>query len=379
MESTENKALALIEPIYAAATDRQQWSHLIEAISNAVGGQGGMLRLIDYSNREVGFFETLGYETRFTQAYRDYYIAIDPLRGYFENSPVGTISLASQLQDYASIRNSEFHNDYNRPQNKEFLAGATLARDNDVTLQFGVHRTKRAGDFGQKDMQLLRLLLPHLTRAVQVHRLIGETSARADMACATLDKARIGIFLLDADGYIQHINREGEKLLVSGKLAVAHKKLALTNIGDTAQLHRLIASAACPTLRKTLSGGGDMKLRSTQGKIDLELRVIPMSGRNDAVGLYFQTGVVVVLVSHPGALRLTWQKVASTYGLSPAESKLAVILAEGCRPEEAAERLSISIHTARAQLKSIFAKTGTNRQSQLVSLLLSGVLAWCAE
>jgi DNA-binding CsgD family transcriptional regulator/PAS domain-containing protein len=379
VSSIENKALALIEPIYAATTDRQQWPHLIEAITNAVGGQGGMLRLTDYTNRKVGFFEASGYEVKFLHAYRDYFISIDPFRQFYERTPVGMLLRASQLQDYGSIRNSEFHNDYNRPQNKEFIAGATLARNNDVTLQFGVHRRKRAGDFGQEDMQLLRLLLPHLTRAVQVHRLIGETAVRADMAYASLDKARIGIFLMDADGYIQHINREGEKLLVSGKLAVAHKKLALTNTGDTAQLHQLIASAACPTLGKTLLGGGNMRLRSTQGKIDLELRVIPMSGRDDMAGLSIQAGCVAVFVSHHGTLRLPWKKVASIFGLSPAEAKLAVILAEGCGPEEAAERLSISVHTARVQLRSIFAKTETNRQSQLVSLLLSGVLAWCAE
>lgn len=379
MLGIEKKALELIEPIYAAATDRRQWPQLIGTISNAVGGEGGMLRLTDYSNRKVGFFETVGYEPQFTQAYRDYYIALDPLREYFENSPVGTMNLASQLANYDSILDSEFYNDYMLPQSRKYLAGATLARDGNFTIQFAIQRSPQAGDFGSEEMQLLRLLLPHLTRAVQLHRLIGETSARTDMAYASLDQARIGIFLMDDCGHILHINRAGEKLLSSGKISVFQQKLALTSPSATAQLHKLIASAAHPTLEQTLRSGGDMKLLSSEGHVDLKLCVTPLSGRDENINLSMPTGSVAVFVSRLGTLRLSWQRVATTYGLSPAEAKLAVIIAQGRSPDKAAKHLFISVHTARAQLKSIFTKTGTNRQTELVSLLLSGILAWCIE
>lgn len=44
----------------------------------------------------------------------------------------------------------------------------------------------------------------------------------------------------------------------------------------------------------------------------------------------------------------------------------------GERLDHAAEQLGIRVGTARNHLKSIFAKTGTSRQAQLVRLLLSG-------
>jgi len=40
---------------------------------------------------------------------------------------------------------------------------------------------------------------------------------------------------------------------------------------------------------------------------------------------------------------------------------------------EAAEELSVSPHTARAQLKSIFSKTGVGRQAELVRLIVKSV------
>ncbi len=62
--------------------------------------------------------------------------------------------------------------------------------------------------------------------------------------------------------------------------------------------------------------------------------------------------------------------LAKTFRLTPAESKLACVIARGASPEIAAGELKISRETARNQLKSVFAKTDTHRQSELVALLL---------
>jgi DNA-binding CsgD family transcriptional regulator len=59
------------------------------------------------------------------------------------------------------------------------------------------------------------------------------------------------------------------------------------------------------------------------------------------------------------------------FGLTPAESRLAEMLVSGLTVQEAALQLFISAHTAKTHLKRILSKTGTRRQSELVSLLLS--------
>jgi DNA-binding CsgD family transcriptional regulator len=62
--------------------------------------------------------------------------------------------------------------------------------------------------------------------------------------------------------------------------------------------------------------------------------------------------------------------LAKTFRLTPSEAKLACIIARGAPPYIAARELKISRETARNQLKSVFAKTDTHRQSELVALLL---------
>jgi DNA-binding CsgD family transcriptional regulator len=61
--------------------------------------------------------------------------------------------------------------------------------------------------------------------------------------------------------------------------------------------------------------------------------------------------------------------LANTFGLTPAEARVASIIAKGLNPERAAQQLRISKATARNQLKAVFAKTATHRQSELVALL----------
>ena len=62
--------------------------------------------------------------------------------------------------------------------------------------------------------------------------------------------------------------------------------------------------------------------------------------------------------------------LSQMYGLSRAESALAVALCRGDTLQEYADAASLSVATVRTQLKAVFQKTDTSRQAELVSLLL---------
>lgn len=58
------------------------------------------------------------------------------------------------------------------------------------------------------------------------------------------------------------------------------------------------------------------------------------------------------------------------FRLTPAEARVAAGLAQGMKLSAIAEHYGISVQTARSQLKSVFDKTGTHSQVQLVALLV---------
>jgi DNA-binding CsgD family transcriptional regulator len=64
--------------------------------------------------------------------------------------------------------------------------------------------------------------------------------------------------------------------------------------------------------------------------------------------------------------------IAHDLGVSMREAELAALLASGCDISVVAQRLHISIHTARTHLKSIFSKTGIGSQAELVRRIMRG-------
>jgi DNA-binding CsgD family transcriptional regulator len=84
----------------------------------------------------------------------------------------------------------------------------------------------------------------------------------------------------------------------------------------------------------------------------------------------FQRAKAILMIVDPDEHRDPAEPLLrQAFGLSPAESRLAIELASGRDLKEIAAARSISEGTARAQLKAIFAKTDTHRQAELVALL----------
>src|SRR5262245_9275421 len=63
----------------------------------------------------------------------------------------------------------------------------------------------------------------------------------------------------------------------------------------------------------------------------------------------------------------------TSFGLSPAEARLVAHLITGASLRSSAEALGIKYETVRTYLKSVFHKTGTHRQAELVLTVFSAM------
>jgi DNA-binding CsgD family transcriptional regulator len=59
----------------------------------------------------------------------------------------------------------------------------------------------------------------------------------------------------------------------------------------------------------------------------------------------------------------------SAFGLTPTEAKVAISIARGRSPATIAVAHRVSVATIRTQLKSVYAKTRTHRQSELAAFV----------
>ncbi|RYH68023.1 MAG: helix-turn-helix transcriptional regulator [Alcaligenaceae bacterium] len=79
---------------------------------------------------------------------------------------------------------------------------------------------------------------------------------------------------------------------------------------------------------------------------------------------------VLVLIDPERRARPVETQLQVLFGLTIAEAKLAARLANGSALGIAASELGIAKETSRSQLRSIFRKTGTHRQAELVAILM---------
>lgn len=83
----------------------------------------------------------------------------------------------------------------------------------------------------------------------------------------------------------------------------------------------------------------------------------------------WQMPLALVLVMDAGKPLSPLQLLGKLYDLSPAELRVASALLAGSSPEEYAQQAGVTLNTVRSQLKNLFSKTGTHRQSELVAVL----------
>ena len=375
----EETALELIALTYDAALAPEKWRTLMERLIAAVGTHSAILRE-NYADGKVGLFETVGYEPAYVAAYREHFVHIDHFAPILRSMPIGSPLRGSEAVPWERQRKTEFYNDYMLPKRDGHVMGSILARDGRYDLLFAMQREVGQPDFSEEDMRLIRLVAPHMARAVNIHRQMTEVATEKQWALAALDRLRVGVILLDARGQPLFVNREAERLAAARNgFALGRNGLMLASSADTARLRRLILDAAALATGHGATGsmGGGCLRTAGNGGAAMQFQVIPLPRgiSEQPLEQSLPGSCIAVFVSSCGGPRLSPERIAALHGLTRAEARLAALLAKGSSLEEAAATLSVSIGTVRSHLKAIFAKTGTSRQAELVALLLADMLA----
>ncbi len=189
----------------------------------------------------------------------------------------------------------------------------------------------------------------------------------ADVAEYLLGRLPQAVMLVDSRGAVGALNERAAGIVAQGDgLIICRGVLRCRFPGDTAALHGLISDARGNGQSNCPRG---LRIRRPVGRRPLTVLVTVL---RDATALASGEAVIAVLVSDPEhAPTIDVQMLRDWYDLTPAEARVATLLASGFSLEEIVERLNIGTNTARTHLKSIFAKTDTGRQGELIRLLLS--------
>ncbi|MCT7375024.1 nuclear transport factor 2 family protein [Chelativorans salis] len=155
--------------------------------------------------------------------------------------------------------------------------------------------------------------------------------------------------------------RAAERIGKSATLRVRNGRLHAVNRDADTRLHAMIRDAACGA-----PWTGVVRvpfiLKGEQGSVDCVCWIASSLDMN---------GNAVIAIGDQRASSRCLQDAALVYRLSPAQARLAKLIVEGHDLVAAAERLGVTVNTARTQLHRMFEKTGVRSQPALVTALLS--------
>jgi len=271
------------------------------------------------------------------------------------------------LMDCArEMRRTRFHADFLRPTDIEHGMALRLSAEPGATMSvMTVNRSARSGSFTDGERLLAKRLLPHLQNARTLHARLQQLAAGQQICQATLDQMPEGIFHLAADGSVVFANEAGLLLEMAANLVRRRNgRLLPTHPADNLALQRALQDMA------TQASGGihHLQLHGPDGLPAGLMTLCPAPPPGSAWSAQRVAAIAFVKrLDQPrepiaSRLQVAWE-------LTRAECQLARLLLQGFSLEDAAGRLGVSKNTVRTQVRSMYEKTGTHRQGELVALL----------
>jgi DNA-binding CsgD family transcriptional regulator len=212
------------------------------------------------------------------------------------------------------------------------------------------------------ETRLLASLAPLLTQTAILSKAVGHVALSGiGNALALIGQPAIALdrcgFVLDVNAVAQQIF-DDEFLVRNRRLTVRDKQAssALESLADKMRTARdTTPSLASPIVVR----------RIERQPLVIRVLLVAAPARTPFLG----ARALLVISDLHNRPQPRSSVLAETFGLTPAETRLASIMAAGISIEQAADQLGLSRATVRKQLKAVFAKTATHRQSELVALL----------
>lgn len=369
-----------VKAVYRAGAGSVPWGAALDSVTRLFGGWNSHAMGVNPNNGVMQFsHEGGGPPPQGTLEYISKWHKFDPRAAQAMATPPGQWIHCHELFDDEYVANSPFYRDFLIPYGMRYVSGVRYVVSPDLWVVFSVSRGVGREPLNLAERETLRRLGEHLEVALSL-----QTTAKVAMQAAfagyvVLRKLHYAVMVMTEDRTVLFSNDAAERLLAEGSILVTNGRLVLRDKSENAELTVGMKQAQLNQALKQVpqEAGRPASLvrcgRSLRNEAALmHLSVIEPAESMGAFGSA-TTIVVTFFVGGEGA-RLDPFVVGYAYNLTPAESRVAVGVAEGLTVDAIAEKNGTSVATVRTQLKSACAKIGVARQAELAQLLSSNAV-----
>ena len=359
---------ATVEMLYAAAADPTLWQAALRAIEDYTGSTGAVLNLVPKTAASVPVCLAGSFSDDDCAEYAANYMWRCPRIAFAQSHPEVTVQW-----DYLILTEYEMDRDatyewYGSHGLRYYVAGwvgGTETHHAYMSLQ----RSRRQGHVEPEDVEQFQLVLKHMAQALALAVRLGTLEQQCRFDLTLIDAMPQAVFALDGAGKVVMANAKAECLLSEGDaLAVLDGKLQCRFGSDQSRFESAVAAAVAADTVEHKDGW--VRIERSSGRRGLMAFIAPFISPECLIGATHPK-VLVIIGDSADALAVDGQALHDLFGLTPAESRLALTLSAGHSVESAAALIGVQPATIRSELKSVFRKTSVNRQQDLVRLITS--------
>lgn len=361
----------LIGAIYECVAEPARWDEVLDNIRRVLECANCVLSVADMHRQILRAEKTLGIRPYWRRRIDLYGPAITECYSSvpdFHTRPLDEPFVLRKDVPEAMIEQNRYYREWAIPNGIVDVIQIVLMRESRRNATLALGRHKSAGPITEREIRLMRLLAPHVRRAVTLSGLIDKESLRAARLGATLDMLSVGVVLAAPDGHILHANGAAKRMLRSGNLIRERAGRLMTRQSESN--HRLRQAIAAVATRETEIEREAFKMAVAGRNGGLAtVHVLPL-GRGGVRPMPVPRAAAAIFVatgeaSFGGGL----EAVGEAFELTPAEMRLLQHLMLGESLDEAAAALGVARTTVKTHLSRILSKTGTRRQTSLLALV----------
>jgi DNA-binding CsgD family transcriptional regulator len=362
----------IADAIDAAAFGAGSWDAVPGVLSNAFPGSWGGLYNMNFAEDRLNFLSFQNMEPEFVKSFSEHFAFVNPYAAYWMSLKSTTIAASEEVFPVRAVARSEFYNDWLLPQNTEAAVGMKVAGNRGEAVQFLMHFPLSKGSvYDRAGLEVMRRIRGAFERSVNLARMLRSDVEVTVAEAALVERSRCAAFVSDGNRCVRTANRQAEALFSSGDVVVVRN--GRSHLGDKDADMRF--GLALTSIAKGLPvDGPSIPFLVAGGASEVVMAALPAASpaHPGLLSLLPPERLVLVLVADLSAripATRDFSALSRLFGLAPAEILLCKQLLLGESVADAAERLGITVETARTRLKAILQKTGTSRQGQLMLLL----------
>jgi DNA-binding CsgD family transcriptional regulator len=367
------RLLEVIEKIHEAGSDPALWPQALAYVRAVLNGNVCRVLTHDYRTNTGRSEYSINASPEFDRKYGEYYASRDvwvQREECFRSS--GAVWTGQQLVPLEDLVKSEFYADFLRHQDIFYSLIGVIERTGSQATLLGVSRPRDMEPFSDAEIELLRRLLPALQATLRIQRQVRGAELMKTAALGTLEVLPFGVCILDTDARVLAANQVAREIFERHDgLTFSRERLVIADRTSRDRLGEFLAWAATHGEARSGSLTGEILVPSPSQRRPLCLLLAPCHSA-DGIGSADQPAATAFVIDTERPVVLDERRLQRLYQLTPAEARLAALLAEGWPLREAARKLGISYQTARTHLRHVLSKTMTDRQPELVRLILSG-------